>query len=309
MMALTYSGSQWELFQDEETRFVRILKRVVLTFLVLGLIVPWLPVVKQDREKQAEVPPRVAKLLMQKRELPPTPPKPKVQQAKQEPEKNQAKKAPQKKRATQTKPKPKAEPNKQAVREKVSKVGLLALRDELTELQSLSKIDVVQSNKQLKKVEAVKPKQVVIAKSNNLTQGSGGIDTRKLTRAVGDSQLADRSLTQVDAPLVAGGDVLTQGDETRRIRSEEDVRLVLHQAKARLQNLYERQLRKTPGIRGKVVFEIRILPSGKVSSVKILQSDLNTEDLERKFIMRLRSLDFGAEDVEPIIYTYPLDFL
>jgi len=57
-------------FQEEEESFRRILKRVLLACLLFSLIMPWLPVPKVDRSKEEELPPRLAKLLLE-REAPP----------------------------------------------------------------------------------------------------------------------------------------------------------------------------------------------------------------------------------------------
>ena len=60
---------------------------------------------------------------------------------------------------------------------------------------------------------------------------------------------------------------------------------------------------------GKVVIELAIAPSGAVSSVKLVSSELKSPDLEQKLLARFRLLDFKPEDVDTLITTYPIDFL
>jgi len=56
----------WTVSEEEERSFRRILKRVLLVCLLFSLIMPWLPVPKVDRTKEEELPPRLAKLLLER---------------------------------------------------------------------------------------------------------------------------------------------------------------------------------------------------------------------------------------------------
>ena len=61
----------WTVSEEDEQRFRRILKRVLLVCLLFSLIMPWLPVPKVDRSKVEELPPRLAKLLLERQPVPP----------------------------------------------------------------------------------------------------------------------------------------------------------------------------------------------------------------------------------------------
>ena len=41
----------WTVSEEDEQRFRRILKRMLLLCLLLSLVMPWLPVPKEDRQK------------------------------------------------------------------------------------------------------------------------------------------------------------------------------------------------------------------------------------------------------------------
>jgi len=58
-----------------------------------------------------------------------------------------------------------------------------------------------------------------------------------------------------------------------------------------------------------VVLEITIAPSGQVTDCKVVSAELADADLIDKLVARIRLLDFGAKDVEPTVFTWPIDFL
>src|SRR5439155_7019674 len=123
----------------EERHFRRILKRVLLVCILFSLIMPWLPVPKVDRSKEEELPPRLAKLLLEREAPPPAvvrKPEPDVAAAKPQPEvaKPEPKKPPV---AEARKPEPAKAPGERlaAARRRASGVGLLAMKDELADLR------------------------------------------------------------------------------------------------------------------------------------------------------------------------------
>lgn len=295
-------------FADEdELRFQRITKRVLIVFLVLSVVVPWLPVFEISREKQEAVPPRIAKVLMekQKKEVP-KPPAP-AQAKKAEPDKPTPKKdVIEPKKPTPPKPEPKVTPS---VKERVAKVGLLAMRQELAEIRNLPPLKTI-TNPNVKlstqgsknDVHAQKPA------TRNVNKGSGGLENKVLAKDTVQTRLAQRQVTQVESSLAAIGDENRKGDERVNVRTIEEIRLVLERYKGSFNILYTKQLRRNPTLKGKVLFELIIEPSGAVSSAKVVESELKTPGLEHKFLIKLKSIDFGEKDVDTTIINYPLDF-
>ena len=55
-------------------RFRRILRVALLAFAVVALVVPWLPVQELTREKQEELPPQLARVILEEQTLPPPAP-------------------------------------------------------------------------------------------------------------------------------------------------------------------------------------------------------------------------------------------
>jgi TonB family protein len=84
---------------------------------------------------------------------------------------------------------------------------------------------------------------------------------------------------------------------------------VFDKNKGAIYALYNRELRTDPTLQGKIVFEIAIDPAGNVTDVKIVSSELNSPELEKKLLARIRLFNFGTKEVETLIVTYPIDFL
>ena len=79
--------------------------------------------------------------------------------------------------------------------------------------------------------------------------------------------------------------------------------------KSKLHSLYRRARRHNPGLKGKIVLEITILASGKVSVVTIKSSELNDPALESRLIARVKQFDFGVQNLKTVTVTFPVEFL
>ena len=95
MSAYYYSADlPWTISEEEQERYRRLLKRIFIFFLIFGIVMPFLPVPTIEREAMEEVPPRLAKLILERQEAPP--PAPPVKAPEPEPQAVQAKPAPKK---------------------------------------------------------------------------------------------------------------------------------------------------------------------------------------------------------------------
>ena len=139
-----------------------------------------------------------------------------------------------------------------------------------------------------------------------------GINTSGFNQSVGDAVETDHTAQEVAA--VEEVNTQKQGTANQRTsskpqRSLEDVQLVLDQNKGAIYALYQRALRKDPGLRGKVVLEITIAPDGTVDEVKIISSELEAPSLMKRLTRRVKLFKFGDKPVETLVVTYPIDFL
>jgi TonB family protein len=111
---------------------------------------------------------------------------------------------------------------------------------------------------------------------------------------------------------VGGGDGRSEVKRTsgsgKGARSREEVELTFDKNKGAIYSIYARALRDDPGLKGKVVLEITISPTGEVLNCVIVSSELNNPDLEKKLIARIKLFRFEPRDVESLTLTKPIDF-
>lgn len=298
----------WTIFEEDRRRFRKILQRVFLICLIFTLLMSFLPIPQIEREKAEALPPRLAKLVLERKQA-------KLPAPAKIPELKSAKKAPKLKKAKQkTKPKKIEKKKIETARQKAQRAGLLAFKDELAELRDNDVLREIQKNSRLTK--SAKRKAARVERSlitASASSGSGGINTSKLSRGTGGTALAGRATTQVSSPVdgigAGQGDVSRSGGSRKASRSIEEIQLVFDRNKAAIYSIYNRALRRDPTLEGKVVLKLTILPDGRVVTCELVSSELSEPGLERKLVARVRLFDFGAKKVETMVVTYPIDFL
>ncbi len=146
--------------------------------------------------------------------------------------------------------------------------------------------------------------------------GSGGIQTNTLSRKITTSELTQRKTTQVKSNIETGQNQVAKGNTSSSnqksgagTRSSNEIERVFQKNKGPIFNIYNRALRKNPGLQGKVVVELTINPDGSVKSARILSSELGDEKLERKLLLKIKKFRFAKSNVNEITITYPIDFL
>jgi outer membrane biosynthesis protein TonB len=229
-------------------------------------------------------------------------------------------------------------------RRKASGVGLLAMKDELQEMHSAPV--AVQINTNIKPGPGVGtstgpgvgagnepgiPVRNLI--TSNATNGSGGINTAGYSRNTGGGGLAGRGTTLIEGVAGGGGGggpggggrpgahgngtggsggvggAVRSAGSGKGSRSLEDLRIVFDRNKGAIYAIYNRALREDPTLQGRVVFSLKIAPSGEVTECHVVSSELHSPELENKLVARVKLFDFGAKDVNPMQTTFPLDFL
>jgi protein TonB len=284
----------WTVSASERKRFRRIIRLVGLFFLIFAIILPYLPVPKEERETVEAVPPRLAKLILER---------------KNEPQKVEAPtvRLPKKKIESRKKQQQKAKRVERA-RKKAAKSGLLAFSDELVDLRHDPVLASVESKRTLT-TGAGKRKDTVARAAVTAGKGSGGINTARLSRDTGGVGLSHRRTTRVESSVGGSRDRGRSGGGRSVGRSAEEIQLVFDRNKAAIYSLYHRALREDPDLEGKVVLKLKIAPSGRVLAVSIVSSELSAKRLEAKLLARIKLFNFGAKDVDTVVVTYPIDFL
>jgi TonB family protein len=285
----------WSPTEDVERRFRVVVRNVLIVFLIFGLIIPFLPMSERSEMQAPQISDRVVKLLIEKK-IPPPPPPP---IAKEEP-----KPEPEKPKPVEAKPKPDA-------RKQASKA--LAVFDELAALRDTAVIDKAQQTKNLSAAVSEQTRSERALITSKVGMGSGGINTATMSRGYGGGTgaLTGRETTQVTSN-VGGGDGHSEVRRTsgsgKGARSREEVELTFDKNKGAIYSIYSRALRDSPDLKGKVVLEITISPTGDVLNCVVISSELNNPDLERKLIARVKLFKFEARDVEALTLTKPIDF-
>jgi TonB family protein len=145
-------------------------------------------------------------------------------------------------------------------------------------------------------------------------RASGGINTSNLSRGFGGGAgaIGTHTTTQVQhgAGLDpnAGGRVQRSGTSGKGSRAREEVEIVFDRNKGALYALYGRALRDQPELQGKLVLEFTIAPSGEITMCRVVSSELNDPELEKKIVARVRLIRFKPADVEPLTVSKPIDF-
>jgi len=204
---------------------------------------------------------------------------------------------------------PTPEPPQPTARERARSSGLLAFSEDLSQLRDNPSTETLRSQ-QLSTGGASESPQERSVITSRTGGSSGGIDSGSLSRdTAGGGQLAGRQTAQVTSSVDTGAGAATRRAQERRAsRTDEEIQLVFDRNKSAIYAIYNRALRTNPTLRGKLVLRLTIEPTGQVSAAQIVSSELNDEDLERRLMLRVRQLDFGAKDVSAITITYPIDF-
>ena len=230
----------WDISSADDARFRRIYRTLLIisTLLCLGVLLS--PAVKEDRSQPQELPPRLAKMLLERAPTPPPPP-PK----KQEPLKDLAKEADTQvavAKPTVVKPPEPAKPlpvpearqpvpdkapgELDAARRKAAGAGLLAMASELAEIRGAPAAVQLRTDIQQGPgvgtstgvgvgagTDAGLPSRSLL--TSNATGGSGGINTAGFSRDTGGGGLAGRATTLVEGVAGGGGGGGAGGGGTR----------------------------------------------------------------------------------------------
>ncbi|WP_196137622.1 AgmX/PglI C-terminal domain-containing protein [Aliikangiella sp. G2MR2-5] len=316
-VALEYNelALAWDPASRGERRFLLIAFICLIVFLAIGWRLSSIKVPVEERKEQI-VPKRIAEFILEReKEQPKVEPKPEPKPLpKPEPVEKVKPKVTKKREVKSEIP---LNDKQKKARDKAQESGLLALSSELADLVDTSKIDSMISKKVTSSGGAnIKAQLDSTVLSINATKGSGGINASKYGDArVSSTTISAQELVKINQRLIAEQSSGASSQETERVensgnfRSEEEVSLVFDQNKGKLYSIYNRERRKSPGLKGKIVLEITINPNGKVSFIRIISSELNNPKLEQSLLARIKQFKFSSDKEEPITITYPIEFL
>jgi protein TonB len=315
-------------FNGDEARFKKILSIAFAIFLVFAIPITLMELPELTRKEKAELPPQLARVMLEKQELPP--PKviepPKVEEPKPE-EKKPVEKPLEKKPVTTNTSKPVDRTTNVDARSEAianakaqAQAQISTFKDDLMEMREALQTSAVETASATVSNGAGQATQVDRSMINSgQTKGSGGINVGAYaSRDVGGVALSGRETTKVKSGLAeaskkAAGATGSGGGNSDgaggAARSEEDMRKVMEQHKSSIFSIYNRALRDNAALQGKVKFKIVIDPSGQVVEVSIEFSELKDPALEAKLVSKLKSISFPSAAVLRTTFYQTLDFL
>ncbi|MFV2059389.1 MAG: AgmX/PglI C-terminal domain-containing protein [Gammaproteobacteria bacterium] len=290
---------------DNDQRFNKVAKKVFIIFVILFVVIPLLPTPEVKKDKFDEIPPRFARLLI-KQPIKPIikKPQPKKIDKKKKVVKKKPKKKPKKKAVKKKKPKPKPKPSaKKVAQSAFDSAGF----DELADLRDGFNVAALKNTKlKVTKKRNVKFDTSSVLKSN-ANSSSGGIASSKAV-INSNTKLKSRSTTNVQSSIA------TSNSNSQRTRttgwSDEEIQLIFQRNKGAINSIYNRALRRDPGLQGTILLKITLNASGKVIKISIVSSELKNKSIEKRIKLRVKRFNFGAKPgASNFTFNFPLVLL
>ncbi|MEO6187056.1 MAG: AgmX/PglI C-terminal domain-containing protein [Steroidobacteraceae bacterium] len=288
----------WEGDPEASSRFRRLLTIGIVLFVVVGVITPLLNLPVPKEAAAEAVPDRLARLMVEEKAKPPPPPPPPP--PKPEPPK------------PQDKPQPKPVDKVAEARKKAEKT-LDRVKDELADLRRDLAQDMPSPTRNLTGAVGADSKAERSLIASKAGTGSAGVQSSNSSRGFGSGAgaLTGHATTSVSsrvASIGADNKATRSGNSGKAARSQEEIELEFDRNKGAIYALYSRALRDRADLQGKMVLEFTIAPSGEVTACRVVSSELNDPELERKIVARVKLIRFAAREVESITTTKPIEF-
>jgi hypothetical protein len=201
---------------------------------------------------------------------------------------------------------------------KVGMAGILAFRDKFASLAKDKIAPRLGADARYSEVDAVGPASSRTTLTTNTPGASGGINLASLNRSVGGGGGAGggggiqgvavgRATSSIAS--IGGGERPVAHGGPGASRTDEEIQIVFDRYKASFYRLYNRALRNDPTLKGQMVLRLTIEPDGSVSMCKLQSSDMEAPDLAAQVVSIVRTINFGAKQVQAVTISYPIDFL
>jgi len=322
----------WDKEAQSEKRFrIAVLVALLICFLFGGLI-PMINVpIPDPKAEVVKIPDRLARLVKKEPPRPAPQPKPEPKLVEEDSKPKPQEKEPDKLKKKAS-PKPKqtkvaaARADKKAARKKAERVGVLAFKKSFADLMEETPIARLGTEARLRKKSQRVAGQAVAQRSLVAIQakgGSSGISNSGVSRNVGSGTGrfggsgigkgggGGTGFSQVESAIAdveESGRPLSDGPGPGR--TDEEIQIVFDRYKAALYRIYNKELRKDPTLRGKILLRIAIETDGSVSLCKVESTDLGSPELVAKIVKRIKRFNFGPkEGVQKLTILYPIDFL
>ena len=282
----------WHEQQEQQEKFKKLVQKVVIPIMVFMLVMPILPDLSGEDAVEEKV---VTKVMLEPPVIEPTPPPP-----------TEAKK-----QKTQDK-RPNAKP-KQGANNGVPNMATLS--QQLNALRNS-----VNANKQVNKnvfnanTGKVQKSQRARLGKDSLTSSSGGIKSSDVTvnaqgaaLAAHQSDEVSSSISEIQIPSSAEYNY----DPSKSRRDGQTIRREVERFRGgAIYPLHVKALRKdAEAASGRFIFSFTVLPSGKITNLKIDSSELADKEFEQAILEKMKQIDFGEEDKVATDFVYTFYFV
>lgn len=303
----------WGKDSGENKLFTRITWLFVVITFVFAFIVKNVTVPTLTREEKAKIPPQLTKFIERVKIEERPKPKP-IEEKKKEIIKEEVAKPVEKKPLV----KPVVQTQEKRVevaREKAKNSGLLAMQDDLAQLRDIAQMTMPDNTQPLSTQGSKVAVADVVSNNEKFVGTTAALDNTNISQTVDKPvdltkhQLLELSPKEIIADADYDDNQETQANLIVSGRNVESIRKVLDRNKGAFYTIYRRALRKDPSLEGKVELLIVVAPNGSVSSCSILSSELDSPELERKLLARVKLINFGAQNVDETSINYSFNFL
>lgn len=101
---------------------------------------------------------------------------------------------------------------------------------------------------------------------------------------------------------------LTRNVKEKQERSKDKIQKEFDKHKGRIYRLYLNALRNDPSLNGMVDYIIQIEPNGKVSSITVALTTLDSKSLIKQVAAEIQKINFGDSEVRKTITHFPIHF-
>lgn len=286
----------WDLDREQEGKFRKLWMSLLGAGVLLAIVFTLVRLPERDTQLQETIPPRLAKIVIE-RELPPPPPPP-PPKVEEEP-----------KPTDEAKPEPKPEERQERARRR-AEAQLANVRDELAAIRQA--FEEPSESRALSEAVGAQSRAERSLITSRAGTGSAGVASTGTSRGFGSGAgtLGGHTTGAVQSRVasVGTGANVTPGGSGKPGRSAEEIEQEFDRNKGAIYALYTRALRERADLQGKVVLEFTIAPEGNVTACRILSSELDHPELEGRICTRVRGFRFPARDVAAVTTTKPIEF-
>jgi hypothetical protein len=282
----------WSEQKEQQDRFVVLIKKIVIPFMVFLLVMPLLPSLTGEEEVLEKI---VAKVLLDPPKLIPAPP-PAPQEA-----------AKQKTQAKRPDAKPKAGASSGVPNMATLSKQLSALRSSVNVSKMQNKnVFVASTGAKQKSSRALLGKASANASSGGLKASDITVNAKGATLAEHSSNSVESSMTNIELPSAAEYNY----DPTKNAKRDmQSIRRTIERYKGAVYAQYAKALRVNPDLAGRFVFSFVIMPDGSIDKLKLKNSELGDKALERKLLNKIQQINFGKDDSNATAVEYTYTFL